>query len=204
MWRLAHRCCPNCTCLQARSFFRLDPQRCLKMYDLWASLGWVTTGHKDHKEQRDQRDQRDGKDKDGGHGGRGADRAGAGEAGHRAMAGAATPVPSTRGGISAAGTPNTGTPVGTPPPPPMGLLGAAMSPGTAGTPDLSAAMAAAGALAGALSTPSALMGAGGGAAGGTAGGSTPLPLLSPASLALGGLTGARGAQGAIATLEAVT
>lgn len=27
---------------QARTFFRLDPQRCLRLYDLWLSLGWVT------------------------------------------------------------------------------------------------------------------------------------------------------------------
>ena len=27
---------------QARTFFRLDPPRCLRLYDLWTSLGWVT------------------------------------------------------------------------------------------------------------------------------------------------------------------
>ena len=26
---------------QARNFFRLDPQRCLKLYELWVSMGWV-------------------------------------------------------------------------------------------------------------------------------------------------------------------
>jgi hypothetical protein len=28
--------------LQARTFFRLDATRCLKLYELWTSLGWVS------------------------------------------------------------------------------------------------------------------------------------------------------------------
>ncbi len=28
---------------QARSFFRLDPVRCLRLYDLWVSCGWVSS-----------------------------------------------------------------------------------------------------------------------------------------------------------------
>ncbi len=29
---------------EARNFFRLDPQRCLRLYELWTSLGWVSSG----------------------------------------------------------------------------------------------------------------------------------------------------------------
>lgn len=33
-------------CTQARAYFRLDPGRCLRLYDLWLASGWVSGGSK--------------------------------------------------------------------------------------------------------------------------------------------------------------